>query len=60
MESNDQKQGRITRRRIEIKVSEEQRNLITRGAALAKQGISEFVRTVAEREARDLIARERK
>ena len=57
MESNDQKRGRITRHRIEIKVSLEQKDLIARGAALSKQTPSEFGRSAAERAARDLISK---
>ena len=49
-----------TRHRIEIKVSEEQKDVIVRGAELAKQGISEFVRTAAERVARELMAQQKK
>jgi len=49
-----------TRHRIEIKVSEEQKDVIVRGAELARQGISEFVRTAAERAARELIAQRKK
>jgi hypothetical protein len=57
MESNGQKRGRITRHRIEIKVSLEQKDVIARGAALSKQTLSEFVRSAAERAARDLISK---
>jgi uncharacterized protein (DUF1778 family) len=46
-----------TRHRIEIKVSESQKDLITRGAAAAKQGISEFVRLAAERAANEALQR---
>lgn len=46
-----------TRHRIEIKVSEAQKDLITRGAAAAKQGISEFVRLAAERAANEALKR---
>ncbi len=59
MESTEQKPDRPTRHRVEIKLSEEQKDLIARGAALARQGISEFVRSAAERAARDLIAAKR-
>lgn len=45
-----------TRYRVEIKVSEEQRELFTRAAAISKQGLSEFVRAAAERAARDVVA----
>lgn len=44
------------RHRIEIKVSEEQKDLIARAAEIARQGISEFVRAAAERAARELIS----
>jgi uncharacterized protein (DUF1778 family) len=44
------------RHRIEIKVNEAQKNLIARGAAAAKQGISEFVRLAAERAAHDALS----
>ena len=47
------------RHRIEIKVSEEQKELIVKAAALAKRGLSEFVRGAAERAARDLIDRQK-
>lgn len=57
MELKDQMSAPASRHRIEIKVSEEQKSTIVRGASLAKQGISEFVRTAAERSARDLIAK---
>lgn len=43
------------RHRIEIKLSAEQKDLIVRGAAAAKQGISEFVRAAAERAARAVL-----
>jgi uncharacterized protein (DUF1778 family) len=46
-----------SRHRIEIKVSEGQKDLITRGAAAAKQGVSEFVRLAAERAANDALRR---
>ena len=36
------------RNRIEIKVSETQKDLIVRGAAASGKGISEFVRLAAE------------
>ncbi len=46
-----------SRHRIEIKVSADEKDLITRGAAAAKQGISEFVRLAAERAAKDALKR---
>jgi uncharacterized protein (DUF1778 family) len=52
----DKAAGR-TRHRIEIKVSEEQKNLIRRGAEAANQGISEFVLSAAERSAKDALSR---
>jgi len=48
------------RHRIEIKVSEQEKDLIVRAAGLAKQGISEFVRSAVERAARELIAKREK
>ncbi len=45
------------RHRIEIKVSEAEKNLITRGAAAAKKGISEFVREAAEHAANEALKR---
>jgi uncharacterized protein (DUF1778 family) len=50
---------RPTRLRIEVKVSEEQKDIITRAADIAKQGVSEFVRSAAERAARDLLSKHR-
>jgi uncharacterized protein (DUF1778 family) len=46
-----------SRHRIEIKVSEVQKDLITRGAAAARKGISEFVREAAERAATEALKR---
>lgn len=43
------------RHRIEIKVTEEQKDLITRAAAAQKLGMSEFVRTCAEKAAREIL-----
>jgi uncharacterized protein (DUF1778 family) len=60
METSQQKPDRPNRHRIEIKLSEEQKDAIVRGAALAKQGVSEFVRSAAERAARELLAKERR
>jgi len=57
MENAPEKPARPIRHRIEIKLSAEQRELIDEGAALAKQGVSEFVRSAAERIARELISR---
>lgn len=48
---------RPTRHRIEIKVSEEQKELFNRAADATRQGVSEFVRSAAERAARDLLAK---
>jgi len=48
-----------TRHRIEIKVSEEQKALIARAAEAAKQGISEFVRSAAEKAALATLSRGR-
>lgn len=46
-----------TRHRIEIKVTEAQKELITQGAAAVRQGISEFVREAAERAAAEALKR---
>ena len=43
--------------RIEVKVTEAQKELITRGAVATGQGISEFVRAAAESAAREALAR---
>ena len=43
------------RYRIEIKVTEEQKDLITRAAAARKLGMSEFVRNCAEKAAREIL-----
>jgi len=51
-ESNEPKRSR---HRIEIKVSEEQKDLIARAAAATRQGISEFVRAAAERAATEAL-----
>jgi uncharacterized protein (DUF1778 family) len=59
MESPLEKSGRPIRHRIEIKVSPEQKELIKQGAALAKQGVSEFVRSAAESAARELMLRKK-
>lgn len=59
METTNGEPGRGSRHRIEIKVSKDQKDTIVRGAALAKQGLSEFVRSAAERAARDLISKNR-
>jgi len=45
------------RYRIEIKMSADEKDLITRGAAAAKQGISEFVRVAAARAATEALKR---
>jgi uncharacterized protein (DUF1778 family) len=57
METRTPQPDRPSRHRIEIKVSKEQKDMIARGAALAKQGVSEFVRRAAELAARDLISK---
>ncbi|HEV3155622.1 MAG TPA: DUF1778 domain-containing protein [Candidatus Baltobacteraceae bacterium] len=54
-----QERRSLTRHRIEIKVSEEQKTLIAEAAALAKQGMSEFVRAAAESAAKELIFKNR-
>jgi hypothetical protein len=41
--------------RVEIKVSEAQKELIIRAAAVSKQGLSEFVRISAEQAARKVL-----
>ena len=46
---------RRDRFRIEIKVTEAQKDLIFRAAAQQKQGMSEFVRASAEKAARDIL-----
>jgi uncharacterized protein (DUF1778 family) len=55
MENSEQTPS-ASRYRIEIKVSREQKELITLGAAAAKQGISQFVRSAAEEAARRALA----
>ena len=57
METANGQGERSARHRIEIKLSEEQKATIVRGAALAKQGVSSFVRDAAERAARELISK---
>jgi uncharacterized protein (DUF1778 family) len=59
METGNGQGERPTRQRIEIKVSEEQKETIVRAAALANQGVSSFVRDAAERAARELISKRR-
>jgi len=44
-----------TRHRIEIKVTEAQKDLIARAAAARKQGVSEFVRSCAEKAAAEIL-----
>ena len=56
MGTSDQSTSSAPRYRIEIKVSAEQKDLIVRGAAAAKQGISEFVRSAAEKAAREALS----
>ena len=46
-----------TRHRIEIKLSEEEKDLIVRGAGVAGRGISAFVREAAANAARELVSR---
>jgi uncharacterized protein (DUF1778 family) len=58
MEATEKPQA--TRHRIEIKVSQHEKDLIVRAAGLAKQGLSEFVRTAVERAAREQIAQREK
>jgi uncharacterized protein (DUF1778 family) len=50
---------RAARHRIEIKLSEAQKNSIVKAASLAKQGVSEFVRRAAEAAANEIISRNR-
>jgi uncharacterized protein (DUF1778 family) len=50
-------QAPVARHRIEIKVSESQKDLITRAAAAKKTGLSEFVRNAAEAAARDILSK---
>ena len=52
---DQQTPGKRDRYRIEIKVTEAQKDLIARGAAEVRQGISEFVRAAAEKAARDAL-----
>jgi hypothetical protein len=47
--------GSDRRHRIEIKVTEAQKDLIRRAAAAQKTGLSEFVRTCAEKAARETL-----
>jgi len=57
MQTDAQDHEPVPRHRIEIKVSAEQKELIARAAAFSKTGISEFVRTAAERAARETLSR---
>lgn len=50
---------RTPRLRIEVKVSQEQKDLFEEAAALSKQGVSEFLRSAGERIARDLVSKSR-
>jgi len=59
METSNAHRGRPPRHRIEIKLSEGEKQTIVRGAALAKQGVSAFVRWAAEQAARELISKQR-
>ena len=52
-----EEKARTLRHRVEIKLSEEQKALIARAAALTKQGLSEFVRYAAESAAREVVSR---
>lgn len=58
METNKEKE-RPARYRIEIKLSKEEKQIIVRGAELANQGVSAFVRSAAERAARELMLKHR-
>lgn len=46
------------RYRIEVKVTEAQKDLVVRAAAAAGQGISEFVRSAAEKAAVDVLGKD--
>jgi len=48
------------RHRVEIKLNADQKEVITRAAALTKKGLSEFVRAAAERDARAIVAEHEK
>lgn len=50
---------RMPRLRIEVKVSQEQKDLFERASAITRQGVSEFVRSAAEHAARDVISRQK-
>jgi uncharacterized protein (DUF1778 family) len=54
---NPETKSKSSRLRIEVKVSAEQKDLFERAATLAKQGVSEFVRSAAEKAARDLTGK---
>lgn len=54
----DQNERHNQRFRIEIKVSQEEKALIIKGASIANQGISEFVRGAAVRAAHELLSNE--
>ena len=47
------------RYRIEIKLSADEKALITRGAAVTKQSLAEFVRTAAENAAKAALSTKR-
>jgi uncharacterized protein (DUF1778 family) len=51
----DGAEERPSRRRIEIKLTKEQKDLIVRAAGAANVGTSEFVRAAAERAAREFL-----
>lgn len=55
---DQQTEPKRDRYRIEVKVTEAQKTLIARGAAAVGQGLSEFVRTAAEKAATEAVARE--
>jgi uncharacterized protein (DUF1778 family) len=45
-----------TRYRVEVKLSQDEKNLISKAAALSGVGISAFVRGAAERAAREVVS----
>jgi hypothetical protein len=54
---NTERVSASARHRIEIKVSEQQKALIVRAAEIAGVGVSEFVRSAAERAARAAVSK---
>ena len=52
----DNEKKPITRHRIEIKVSESQKNVIAQAADISKVGVAEFVRRAAEQTAMQVIS----